>query len=79
MTQEELSRLEEVFRIVLDMPEGSDVSNVRRLTARRWDSLTHVSLVAAIESEFRLRFDTKDSELVTSFQAAKLLINERLS
>ena len=73
-----VAKLEEIFRIVLDLPDGSDVSNVRRLTTRRWDSLTHVSLVAAIESEFGLQFDTAMSERLTSFQAAKLLIDERL-
>ena len=73
-----LEKLEEVFRVVLDMPPGSDVSNVRRLTAKRWDSLAHVSLVAAIETEFGVQFDTAASERLTSFQAAKRLIDEWL-
>ena len=79
MTSENAARLEEVFRVVLDLPEGSDVSNVRRLTTRRWDSLAQVSLVAAIESEFALKLDTADNERLSSFQAAKLLIDEKLS
>ena len=78
MTPEHLAKLEEVFRIVLDLPEAGDVANVRRVTTRRWDSLAHVSLIAAIESEFGLRLDTAGSERMTSFQAAKLLIDERL-
>lgn len=73
-----LHKLAEVFRVVLDMPDGSDVSNVRRVTARRWDSLAQVSLVAAIETEFGVRLDTSDSERLTSFDAAKLLLAERL-
>ena len=59
------------------MPDGSDVSNVRRMTTRKWDSLAHVSLVAAIESEFGVRLDTGDSERLSSFQAACLLIEEK--
>jgi len=76
MTQEESARLEEIFRVVLDLPDGSDVSNVRRIATRRWDSLAHVSLIAAIESEFGLQLDTAGSERLTSFQAARLLIEE---
>ena len=78
MKAEDLAKLEEVFRVVLDLPEGSDVSSIRRLTTRRWDSLAHVSMVAAIESELGVQLDTSSSERLTSFQAAKLLIEERL-
>ena len=79
MTADSLAKLEEIFRVVLDLSAEADVSKVRRVAERRWDSLAHVSLIAAIESEFGLRLDTTASERVTSFQAAKLLIDERIS
>lgn len=78
MSDMDQQKLEEVFRVVLDLPDGSDVSNVRRLTSRTWDSLAHVSLVAAIESEFNVKLDTTDSERLSSFQAACLLITEKV-
>lgn len=74
----DLRKLEEVFRVVLDIPDGSDVSTVRRVTMHRWDSLAHVSLVVAIESEFGISLDTADSDRLSSFQGARLLIEEKL-
>ena len=79
MTAEDLGKLEEVFRVVFDLPSDSHVRGVRRLTVRQWDSLAHVSLVAAIESEFGVTLDTTASERLTSFEAAKLLLDERLA
>jgi acyl carrier protein len=67
----------EIFNIVLDLPEGSDLARIRRLNTRAWDSLAHVSLVSAIESEFRLVLDAADRERLTSYPAAELLLMEK--
>lgn len=77
MTAEGLRKLEEIFRVVLDLPAESDVTNVRRITSRRWDSLAHVSLIAAIESEFGIALDSLEGERLTSFEAAKRLLAEK--
>ncbi|MBA3557890.1 MAG: acyl carrier protein [Gemmatimonadaceae bacterium] len=42
-----------------------------------WDSLAHVSLVAAIESEFGITLDAADELRMTSFQATQLLLEEK--
>ena len=70
-------KLEEIFRLVLDLPPDADSSTLRRLTTSQWDSLAHVSLTAAIESEFGMSLDSSDAERLTSFQAALLLIEEK--
>jgi acyl carrier protein len=51
-----LPDVQEVFRLVFDRPDlvigrDSSASNVDN-----WDSLTHITLVAAIESRFKVRF-----------------------
>jgi acyl carrier protein len=76
MKAENRSRLEEIFRIILDVPPGHDVSTIRRTTYKRWDSLTLVTLVAAIESEFGLRLDPADAPRLTSFASIELLLEE---
>jgi acyl carrier protein len=78
MEAETEARLREVFRAVFEMPPSSDVQNLRQLTEPRWDSLAHVSLVAAIESEFGLEIDTADVLGITSYKAAAQLLKERL-
>jgi len=58
-----LEELEEVFRSVFD---DDDIKLSRETTANDvvgWDSLTHVSLLVALESKFGIRF--KSSEVAT--------------
>jgi acyl carrier protein len=77
MTSSTRATLEEIFRIVLQLDDGRDVSSVRRITEPRWDSLAHTSIVAAIESEFSVRLDIKDDARITSFEAAEILLEEK--
>ncbi|HEY2162772.1 MAG TPA: acyl carrier protein [Gemmatimonadaceae bacterium] len=43
----------------------------------KWDSLAHATLVSAIESEFGINVDLTDALEMTSFDAARLLVEER--
>lgn len=63
-------QLAAIFRAVFGVPEGFDVRNVRQVNHPSWDSLAHVSLVGAIESEFGIEVDVADSMEITSFDAA---------
>jgi len=74
---EEVVLLEQIFRAVFEMPDGADVSNLRQVNAPKWDSLAHVSLIAAIESEFGTTIDAADALRITSFRAAQAVLDER--
>lgn len=69
-------KLAEIFRVVLDLDVDCDVSAVRRIAEPRWDSLAHVSIVAAIESEFDLHLESADMDRMSSFAATRLLLEE---
>jgi acyl carrier protein len=71
------STLEQVFRAVLQLPETADVRSIRQVNQKSWDSLAHVSLVAAVESEFNLSVDIAESLELTSFEAFALFLEER--
>jgi acyl carrier protein len=70
-------KLVEIFRIVLDLDTDSDILTVRRIAEPHWDSLAHVSMVAAIESEFGLHFEIVDIDRMSSFAATKLMLEEK--
>ena len=60
MTEEEIySRLNEVFRDVFDDDEISVNGQTTADDIDGWDSLAQISLIAAVESEFGIRFDMK--------------------
>jgi acyl carrier protein len=69
-------KLQDIFRAVFNLPETHDVTQVRRISERHWDSLAHVSLVAAIESEFDIIIDAADALRMTSYEATRLLLEE---
>jgi len=69
--------LQNVLRAVLNLAPDIDVTRVRQLSYPAWDSLAHVSLIAALESEFGLEIDVSDSVDLTSYQAVLLYIESR--
>ncbi len=64
-------RLQEIFRAVFNLPAGSDVVTCAQSTTPSWDSMAHVSLIAALEGEFGISIDAGDSLALTSFEAAR--------
>jgi acyl carrier protein len=75
----DVKKLEEIFQIVFDLDDDEKLAGFRRLGTKKWDSLAHVSLIAALESEFSLQLDAKNRERITSFSGTKLLLQEKLS
>ena len=67
-------KLIEIFKVILELYDSRYISSVLRLTEERWDSLAHVSIVAAIESEFGINLDISDMDCMTSFAATRALI-----
>ncbi len=78
MSDEILVKLQQIFQLVLDYPDETDMSKVRRINEQRWDSLANVTLITALESEFGLVMDAQDSERLTSFQATLIVVREKL-
>ena len=77
MTESTDAKLAEIFTVVLEPSPGTDVTKMRRMAEPRWDSLAHVSIVAAIESVFGLSLEVADMERLSSFDAARLLLEEK--
>ena len=78
MSDERIEQLSAVFRLVFDLPPDVDPKQTRQMTTPAWDSLGHVSLITAIESEFAVEILTIDSLDLTSFEAATLILEDLL-
>ena len=70
-------KLERIFRAVFELPDSAEVRHLRQLTVPNWDSLAHVSLVAALEGEFGTSIDVADTLRMTSFAAVQLVLEEQ--
>lgn len=54
------ARLNEVFRDVFDNEELVVGENTTADDIEEWDSLEHISLIAAVEKAFKMRFTMKE-------------------
>jgi len=77
MTAHRNERLKAIFVVALRLPPETDTAVMRRVAVENWDSLAHISIVAGIEGEFGLSLDARDIERISSFEAARLLVEER--
>lgn len=77
MNTQTSSRLQEIFRAVFELPGNFNVTTLDQTNSPRWDSLDHVSLVTAIESEFGISLDAADQFRMTSYGATAILLGEK--
>lgn len=77
MSYSDIEKLKEIFRAVFEVPPATDVSRMEQKAHPNWDSLCHVTLVAALESEFNITLDTADALRITSFETTRQLLEER--
>lgn len=67
-------RLRNVFIESLGLPADMDVSELKYQEIGEWDSLSHLQLVAAIESEFGIMLETDDVIDMSSFAKALAIV-----
>lgn len=60
MNQEIFKRLNEVFRDVFDDDSLTVTADTTAADIEDWDSLSHITLVSAVEDEFRMKFSMKE-------------------
>ncbi|CCH27478.1 acyl carrier protein [Actinosynnema sp. NPDC047251] len=63
-------RLRTVFVDALQLDDDVDVENLKYRDIDAWDSVGHMALVAAIEDEFDVQFETEQVIDLSSFKVA---------
>ncbi|MFD9892039.1 acyl carrier protein [Amycolatopsis sp. NPDC058986] len=69
-------KLREVFVEALDLGDDVNVENLKYRDIEAWDSVGHMALVAAIEDEFDVEFDTDQVIDMSSFKVAVDMVTE---
>jgi acyl carrier protein len=70
-------KVKEIFRVVFELPPAADVTHIEQKTQSNWDSLGHVTLIAALESEFSIRLDIADTLRINSFETTLQFLEEK--
>lgn len=71
-------KLREVFRSSLDLPADEPVDGLSYRSIKAWDSVGHMRLVAAIETEFGIMLDTDEVLDMSSFDKADEMVRRHL-
>jgi acyl carrier protein len=69
-------RLRMVFSETLDLDSSIDVEKLRYRADAQWESLDHMALVVAIESEFGVQFDVDNVLGLESFEDALTILRK---
>jgi acyl carrier protein len=77
MTDQVDAKLQQIVRATLDLPPEVDVMSAQQPAIESWDSLAHVTLMLAIESEFAISIDVADQIHLTSYRAISRYLEER--
>lgn len=77
MTAGNIDKLKQIFMEVFSISEA-EVESYRKLNNSKWDSLASVTLVVAIESEFKIQLQEFDYESLSSFSSAELILEKYL-
>jgi acyl carrier protein len=72
-----IDRLRSSFRSSLGLSEDYDVDGLEYRGIESWDSIAHMTLVAAIEDEFDVMIDTDDVIDMSSFDKAREILTKQ--
>ncbi len=79
MTDAELTDLESVFRYCARVPDGVAVAGIARGSWSEWDSMAHVSLIGALESQFDLQFALEEALAITDWTTCVASVSAKLA
>lgn len=69
-------KLKTIFAEALDIPENDVVDSLAYNSIEQWDSIAHMSLIAAIDEGFDIMMDTDDVIDLSSFAKAKEILGK---
>ena len=75
MTADNIDKLKQIFIEVFSISEA-EVESYRKLNNSKWDSLASVTLIAAMETEFKIEIQETDYETLSSFSSAELVLEK---
>ena len=74
MVQHSLDKLQAAFREALPLPEHVNYSQIMYGQTKGWDSIAHMTLIAAIETQFDVMLSTEELIALSSFSKARELL-----
>lgn len=72
---ENYTKLKKIFVETFEVEEA-EIPGMRFTETEKWDSVAHMELIATLEDEFGIFFDTKDMVKLTSFDTVMEILKK---
>ncbi len=69
-------KLKKVFCATFEIPADTDFESLQYRSIVQWDSVAHMQLVAALETEFDIMMETEDVIGLSSFPKAREILRK---
>jgi acyl carrier protein len=69
-------KLRQAFSLGLNLPESEINENFQYGSSAQWDSISHMGLVAALDSTFNIMLDTDDLIDMSSYGKAREILTK---
>jgi acyl carrier protein len=69
-------KLRQAFSVGLNLPEAEINDNFQYGSSAQWDSISHMALVAALDSTFNIMLDTDDLIDMSSYGKAREILTK---
>ena len=79
MSEEQTARIKAIFSRVIGIPEAAVTDETAYNSCEAWDSLKHLEMVAAFESEFGIEMEMDDIIAMENFRKVKEIVLRYLS
>lgn len=70
------AKLQEAFRVALDLDTDTDFKGLAFAKSEGWDSIAHMKLVAEIEGAFDIMIDTDDVLAMSTYLISKVIVEK---
>lgn len=77
MTPEQTQKLHSVLSALLNVPASEITDDLSPDVLPAWDSVTHLSLVMAVEETFNVSFTPEETLDMTSVKLIRLMLEEK--
>jgi len=78
-TEEITNKVQDIFRVVFQAPELMIRPEMTANDVDKWDSLTHLTMIAKVEEAFGFRFKLKEMVKMKNVGDMLTIINEKVN
>jgi len=78
-TEEITNKVQDIFRVVFQAPELMIRPEMTANDVDKWDSLTHLTMIAKVEEVFGFRFKLKEMVKMKNVGDMLTIINEKMN